>query len=77
MLEEKKRLISAAAGRTEPDLVLKNVNEVEEIASTVDFVFTHRFPIHFFFHPSGTPSTTGTFLCPGNRRSTNHFLYNR
>ena len=69
MLEEKKRLISAAAGRTEPDLVLKNayvVNVFTEQAEQTDVAVSGGMIVGLGNYSGKVEvDLTGKYLCPG------------
>ena len=69
MLEEKKRLIAAAAGRIEPDLVLKNafvVNVFTEQLEQTDVAICDGMIVGLGSYSGKTETDlTGKYLCPG------------
>lgn len=69
MLEEKKRLIAAAAGRIEPDLVLKNafvVNVFTEQLEQTDVAIVDGMIVGLGSYSGKTEvDLTGKYLCPG------------
>lgn len=69
MLEEKKRLIAAAAGRMEPDLVLKNafvVNVFTEQLEQTDVAICDGIIVGLGSYSGKTEvDLTGKYLCPG------------